>query len=457
MVIQNTRGEFRSGGQLDGRGHAADRIGRRILEILGAGYRGPVAVRLWNGQTVIGSPEAPCTLGFRAPAALRDLVLHQDVKRLGEAYLAGWVEVCGNIETAFDLVDHLLGLHPTLVQRVTLAGLALRLPARQHQRRLRSLRSNRHQRANARDSIAHHYDLGNDFYRLWLDPQMVYSCAYFRDESQSLADAQTDKLDYICRKLRLEPGQTLLDIGCGWGALILHAARHHGVTAHGITLSEQQYQLALERIADAGLSDQVTVELRDYRDLEGAQRYDRIVSVGMFEHVGVDNFPVYFGAVRRLLKPGGLFLNHGITNDTGWQHTPLTEFINDYVFPDGELTRISTVQAAMEDAGFEILDVESLRRHYALTLRHWVRNLEEHCDEAIAASSEATFRLWRLYMAGSAYYFDEGSLNVYQVLASPAKEGLTIPLRREDLYQQNQGQRAIFTNTAGSHSCRAMH
>ena len=412
-----------------------DRAGRRILEILGAGYQGPVAVRLWNGETVIGSPEARCTLVLRHPAALRELVLRRDVKRLGEAYLAGHIDVVGDIETVFSLSDHLAELQLGASQRLALLGQALRLPRWSGEGVPERLRAGRHERRNSRDSIAHHYDLGNDFYRLWLDPQMVYSCAYFHDPSQSLAEAQTDKLDYICRKLRLEPGQTLLDIGCGWGALVLHAARHYGVTAHGITLSQQQYELARERIAQAGLGDRVTVELRDYRDLDGEARYDRIVSVGMFEHVGVDNFPVYFGTVRRLLRPGGLFLNHGITNDTGWQRTPLTEFINDYVFPDGELTRISTVQAAMEDAGFEILDVESLRRHYALTLRHWVRNLERHRDEAIAASSEATFRLWQLYMAGSAYYFDEGSLNVYQVLAAPAKDRLTIPLRRDDLYR----------------------
>jgi cyclopropane-fatty-acyl-phospholipid synthase len=371
---------------------------------------------------------------FRHPAALRDLVLHQDIKRLGEAYLAGQIDVTGDLETVFSLTEHLEHLRLTTGQRLKLACLALQLPRRPGDRLPERLRAGRHQRRNSRDAIAHHYDLGNDFYRQWLDPQMVYSCAYFRDAGQPLAEAQADKLDYICRKLRLEPGQSLLDIGCGWGALILHAARHYGVTAHGITLSEQQYRLAGERIAQAGLSDRVTVALRDYRELSGEHCYDRIVSVGMFEHVGVDNFPVYFGTVRRLLRHDGLFLNHGITNDSGWQRTPLTDFINEYVFPDGELTRISTVQAAMEDAGFEILDVESLRRHYALTLRHWVRNLDAHREAAIAASSEATFRLWKLYMAGSAFYFDEGSLNVYQVLAAPARGSLRIPLRRDDLY-----------------------
>ena len=443
MVVQKTFHGLDHGDRLNGKPHRdqrADRAGRRILEILGGGYQGPVAVRLWNGETVIGDPHAACTLVFRDPAVLRELILRQDVKRLGEAYLAGRIDVVGDIETVFSLAEYLQGLQLTPRQRLALLGLALQLPRWRDAGLLASLRAGRRKQRNGRDAIAHHYDLGNDFYRLWLDPQMVYSCAYFRDQTQSLADAQADKLDYICRKLRLRPGQTLLDIGCGWGALVLHAAREYGVTAHGITLSEQQYALARERIAQAGLSDRVTVELRDYRDLNGEHCYDRIVSVGMFEHVGVDNFPRYFGTVHRLLKSDGLFLNHGITNDSGWQRTPLTEFINDYVFPDGELTRISTVQSAMEDAGFEIIDVESLRRHYALTLRHWVGNLDQRRQAAIAASSEATVRLWKLYMAGSAFYFDEGSLNVYQVLAAPAKGRLPVPLRRDDIYNDKENE-----------------
>ncbi len=407
-----------------------DHAGRRILDIIGAGYRGPVAVRLWNGETVIGSQTARCVLSIRNPAVLRELVLRHNPKCLGEAYLTGDIEVSGDLESAFSLVGHLQGLELSAGQRLSLLRLALALPRWSDEGRLQALRASPGEQRNTRRAIAHHYNLGNDFYRLWLDPQMVYSCAYFRDESRTLADAQVDKLDYICRKLRLQPGQTLLDIGCGWGALILHAARNHGVTAHGITLSDQQYQFARERIQRAGLGDRVTVELRDYRELPRERRYDRIVSVGMFEHVGVDNFPVYFGSVHELLRPGGLFLNHGITNDTGWPRTPLTEFVNEYVFPDGELTRISTVQAAMEDAGFEILDVESLRPHYTLTLRHWIRNLQARRDDVVAVSSEATYRLWALYMAGSAFYFDEGSLNVYQVLAAPAKDGHARPLRR---------------------------
>lgn len=234
-------------------------------------------------------------------------------------------------------------------------------------------------------------------------------------------------------------GQQLLDIGCGWGGLIRWAARHYGVKAHGITLSEQQYLHARERIRAEGLEDRVSVELRDYRELSEAARYDLVVSVGMFEHIGIANFPAYFDTVGRVLKPGGLFLNHGITNDTGWEDTSLNRFVNRYVFPDGELARISEVVTAMETAGFEILDVEGLRRHYALTLRHWVSALESNRDEAIRLTSEATYRLWRLYMAGSAFYFEQGCTNVYQVLAGHRRQTLGVPLRRNDIYRDRRG------------------
>lgn len=425
---QIARNSDRAAGSADSR---TDEAGREILEILARGYTGPVAVRIWSGETVIGAEEAPCTLCLHSAAVLRELVLHQNLKCLGEAYLTGEIDIEGDIEQVFSLGDHLLTLAPSASIRLNLLRLALRLPRWSSSGLLSELRASR-TRHNSREAISHHYNLGNAFYRLWLDPQMVYSCGYFRDESATLAEAQSAKLDYICRKLRLQPGEHLLDIGCGWGALILYAARHYGVHAHGITLSEEQYRFAKERIEQAKMGARVSVELCDYRELRKEPRFEKIVSVGMFEHIGVANFPTYFETVHRLLKPGGAFLNHGITNDTGWPRTPLTEFVNDYVFPDGELTRISTVSTAMEDAGFEILDVESLRRHYALTLRCWIRNLYERRREVVAASSEAIFRLWALYMAGSAFYFDEGSLNVYQVLAAPAKDGQPRALRRAE-------------------------
>jgi cyclopropane-fatty-acyl-phospholipid synthase len=363
-------------------------------------------------------------------------LLKRDLMKLGEAYLSGEIDIEGELEAVLELAPRFKKLQLPLHEQLLLLTRALRLPSSVQRDAARQKRAQSGTQHNGRASISHHYDVSNDFYRLWLDPQMVYSCAYFRDEQQSLADAQCDKLEHICRKLRLQPGQRLLDIGCGWGALVLWAAQHHGVRSHGITLSQQQYDFAQQCIHDLGMQDRVSVELRDYRDLPADIQYDRIVSVGMFEHVGVKNFPRYFGTVKSLLKPGGLFLNHGITNDTGWLKTDISRFINRYVFPDGELARISDVSLAMEQAGFEILNVESLRHHYAMTLRHWIRALEQNHEAAVEISSEATYRLWRLYMAGSAWYFDDGSLNIYQLLAGHVYHQQAVPLRRDDIYRQ---------------------
>lgn len=411
--------------------HAQD-----IMSTLLRDYHGPTAIRLWDGHELHNDPETRCALVFKQPGVLRELLLKRDLLKLGEAYLSGEIDVEGEFESLFDLTPRLQNIDLSLHEKMRLLFRALRLPSNVERNGAKEKRAQPAAQNNSQASISHHYDVSNDFYRLWLDPQMVYSCAYFKDEQQSLAAAQSDKLKHICRKLRLQPGQRLLDVGCGWGALVIHAAQHYGVYSHGITLSEQQYDFAQQRIRDLDLQDRVTVELRDYREMSADTQYDRIVSVGMFEHIGVDNFPLYFSTVKSLLKPGGLFLNHGITNDTGWQKTDLTQFINRYVFPDGELARISDVSQAMEQAGFELLDIESLRRHYAMTLRHWVKSLEQNREKAIAESSEATYRLWRLYMSGSAYYFDEGSLNVYQLLVGHAhdQQTMAVPLRRDDLY-----------------------
>ena len=421
-------------------GEEAIRIARRILGSFLAGYRGRAEIRLWDGSTVAGGEGALCVLVFKDPSPIRSLALHPDIVRLAEAYLAGEVEVYGDMEAALDLVEFILKKRkPPLSEHLRILGQALRMPSGEGAGVVRSVRAGRRKRRNSRASIAHHYDVGDDFYRLWLDPEMVYSCAYFRDSGQSLAEAQRDKLDYICRKLRLEPGQSLLDIGCGWGALVLWAARYYGVSAHGITLSERQYEYARKRVRDEGFEGRVRIDLRDYRDLPQDAAYDRVVSVGMFEHIGIANFPAYFGAVSRVLKPGGLFLNHGISSREGLKNTPLTRFINRYVFPDGELARISDVVDAMEKAGFEILDVEGLRRHYAMTLRHWVRALESRRKEAVKVAGEVIYRLWRLYMSGYAYYFERGDVGVYQVVAGHAGQPLFTPLRRDDIYRDAAG------------------
>jgi cyclopropane-fatty-acyl-phospholipid synthase len=410
-------------------------LAQNIITPLLDGYRGFTAIRLWDERVLNGGPDTTCALVFRRPGVLRELLLKRDMVKLAEAYISDGIDIEGELEALFDLAPWLQKLQLPLGKQLLMLINALRLPRGVESGAAIQKRASHSAHQNSRASISYHYDVSNNFYKLWLDPQMVYSCAYFRDEQQSLAEAQCDKLDHICRKLRLQPGQQLLDIGCGWGALVCWAAKHYGVFSHGITLSQQQYDYAQERIRELGLQDQVTVELRDYRDMPTNVQYDRIVSVGMFEHVGVKNFPLYFGMVKSLLKPGGLFLNHGITNDNGWRKTDLTRFINQYVFPDGELACISNVSKAMEEAGFEVLDVESLRRHYAMTLRHWVRALEQNHEAAITESSEATYRLWRLYMAGSAYYFDQGNINVYQLLVGHAHQSLSLPLRRDDVYQ----------------------
>ncbi len=415
------------------RDHA--RIAEEILSTILPNTLEDLAVRLWNDRLALGRSDAPCTLLLRHPAPLRELILFRSLFRLVDAYLAGFIEVEGDFERLFQLQKPLESLSLPWRDKARLLRLALSLPGYPKDQAPQRWCRTGERDENCRETIAHHYDVSNGFYRLWLDPEMVYSCAYFASEEQNLAAAQRDKLEYICRKLRLEPGHRLLDIGCGWGGLAIWAARHHGVEVRGITLSEQQHEWASRRVKEEGLEGKVRIELKDYRDLDAEGAYDRVVSVGMFEHIGIANFPRYFDTVKRSLKPGGLFLNHGITSANGWRKSAGTRFINTYIFPDGELARISDVIDAMEKAGFEILDTENLRRHYAMTLRHWVRNLEAHREEAVAESGETTYRLWRLYMAGCAFNFEDGDIAIHQVLAGHRNRRQPVPLRRGDLYR----------------------
>jgi cyclopropane-fatty-acyl-phospholipid synthase len=303
-----------------------------------------------------------------------------------------------------------------------------------------------HTRERDMQAVRYHYDVGNDFYALWLDSRMVYSCGYFQREDASLDEAQTAKLEHICRKLRLKPGERLLDIGCGWGGLVMYAAEHYGVHATGITLSDAQATLARERVREAGLSNRCQIEVRDYREMPRGVHFDKIVSVGMHEHVGEAHLPEYFGHAYRLLKPGGLFLNHGIV-DLNARPNPIESwlkkhiwqegsFLDRYIFPDGELIPPGRVIEYAEQAGFETRDVESLREHYALTLRHWVRRLEAHHDDAVRLVGEKGYRAWRLYMAGSAHGFAAGKIGIVQTLLSKHTKGggSGLPLTREDLY-----------------------
>jgi cyclopropane-fatty-acyl-phospholipid synthase len=414
-------------------------------------YPGVITVKLWNGASIragtdaASGPDSPFTLVFRSPEVVWSAVLGRDPLALADAYFRGELDIEGDFFAALNIKDHLDALQMPLVEKLLAASTALRLrmlnAAAHHTERLfapsDAPRIKAHSKAENRDAIHFHYDVSNEFYALWLDRAMVYSCAYFENPDLDLDTAQQAKLDHICRKLSLRPGEKFLDIGCGWGALVVHAARHYGVQAQGVTLSPQQLKIARERIEQAGLSGRVSVELMDYRDLPGQALYDKVASVGMFEHVGLKNLPVYFSTVHRLLKPHGLFLNHGITHDSeGWQPNVSTEFINRYVFPDGQLDTISNVQRAMEHAKFEIADVEGLRPHYAMTLRHWVARLERNRARALQYVNEATYRVWRLYMSACALQFESGEIGIYQVLASKRAVGIpALPLTRRHLYR----------------------
>ena len=412
--------------------------GLTLLQRLFSAYPGSMGLRLGHWVTRLGRqahqpPEF--TLVLNEPTALRRLLLGRDPLRFAEAYFTQQIDVEGDFFAALQLKDHLPELTLSWSDRLRLAVRLLAPPPGAADADLRADGVRSHTRAENKAAIAFHYDLSNDFYALWLDPAMVYSCAYYETEETSLAQAQWAKLDHICRKLRLQPGEELLDIGCGWGALVMHAARHYGVKATGITLSERQLALARQRIEAAGLQGQVEVRLCDYRDMSG--QFDKVSSVGMFEHVGLKNLPTYFGSVHRLLKPGGLFLNHGITHEEdGWGQALSSKFINRYVFPDGELDRASNVMRVMEQQQFELHDVEGLRMHYARTLRAWVAKLEEGHEQALQHVDEAHYRIWRLYMAASALEFETGELGLYQILASKRDGGpAPVPLTRRYMYE----------------------
>jgi cyclopropane-fatty-acyl-phospholipid synthase len=293
-------------------------------------------------------------------------------------------------------------------------------------------------RGKQRDAraIAHHYDVSNEFYALFLDPLMLYTCAYYRDPDGKLEDAQQDKLDLVCRKLRLKPGERMLDIGCGWGSLSVWAAQHYGVRAHGVTLSRAQAEWATERIEREGLADRCLVEYRDWRDVPAGARYEKIAAIGVIEHVGIKNYPAFFGRVRTMLEDGGLYLNHGIHHEFHWKRTSQTEFLLRYVFPNGDLSGFTETVTEMERASWEVLDAENLRLHYARTCRHWVERLRARADEARAIVGERIYRTWLLYLTCSAVAFEHGSIGLYQVLVRKQgdRTGGNVPTTREDLY-----------------------
>ncbi len=290
-----------------------------------------------------------------------------------------------------------------------------------------------------KEAIEYHYDLSNEFYQLFLDPLMLYTCAYYRTPDGSLEQAQQDKLDLVCRKLRLQPGERLLDIGCGWGSLAVWAAKYYGVTSLGVTLSSQQATYAQEWIAREGLGDVCRVDLRDYRDAASEEPFDKISAIGIIEHVGVANYPAYFAEVHDLLKPGGLFLNHGITRKRHWTWNPQWEFLVENVFPNGELMHVSYITERMEEQNLEVLDVESLRSHYARTCFHWAERLRANEEAAIELVGERTYRVWLLYLAASSVNFEQGEIGLYQVLTGrPDPAARALPSTRDDIYARDR-------------------
>lgn len=435
-------------------------VSLHILDTLFAGVP-DIAVQLWDGQ-VWGSPNPNVTLVLNQPGALREMLLSGSELGMAEAYLYDDIDFQGNMEATFDLAN-VLAQKVGLMAKLGIARELMKLPkGNASNARLRTqthhgpakLSGQRHSIERDRQAVRYHYDVSNDFYALFLGRWMVYSCAYFETPEDDLDHAQEAKLDLICRKLRLKPGQKLLDLGSGWGGLIMYAAQHYGVDATGITLSQPQADYANERIHALGLGDRCRTLVQDYREINSQDAYDAISSVGMFEHVGEKMLPEYFARAYRLLRPRGVLMNHGIalsavkrmqgsdltnTNKASRSSNLGDSFMDTYVFPDGETVPINVTLRAAEESGFEVRDVESLREHYKLTLRAWIHSLEANHERALQYVDEVTYRVWRLYMSGCAYMFKIGGMNLYQsLLVKEDTDGSSgLPLRREDWYRSH--------------------
>ncbi len=399
----------------------AAHTGKRLLWRLANQIRAPVLLELWDGERIPLSENPAVVFRLTSPTALR-YVLKPSMSSLGEAFVEGYIDIEGALREIIRAGEQM-------------ARSAGNQPWRSMLRRLHA-----HTRVSDSEAIRYHYDVSNDFYALWLDRNMVYSCAYYQTGGEDIHTAQEQKLEYICRKLRLKPGERLLDIGCGWGGLIRWAAKHHGVRATGITLSENQFAYARERIAREGLANRCEVRLQDYRDVPGEKCFDKIVSVGMFEHVGLKNLPLYFATAHRLLADDGVFLNHGITAmdpDNRSVGLGAGEFIERYVFPDGELPHLTLAVDTMSRQGFEVVDVESLRRHYARTLGQWSERLEAQRETALSLAGRKRYRIWQLYLAGCAHAFERGWVSIHQILAVKGLNNgrFILPWTRADLYR----------------------
>jgi cyclopropane-fatty-acyl-phospholipid synthase len=408
-------------------------IAPALEELLGGSLT--FGIEAFDG-TRAGPASANTKVVVRTPRALRYIAGTPGELGFARAYVAGDLEIQGDIYDVVREAERLRNVHPSphVIWSLLRAGGAgmLRRPTPPAEE-IR-LRGKRHTRARDAAAIAHHYDVSNEFYRLVLGPSMTYSCAVFRSEDDTLEQAQTNKLDLVCRKLGLRPGMRFLDIGCGWGSLVMHAAKHFGVYAVGVTVSREQAAYA-ERLAyDEGIEEHVAIRHQDYREVADGP-YDAIASIGMFEHVGAERLDLYLSHLLALLLPGGRLLNHGVSRGhrMGFARDKRAErngFIDRYVFPDSELHEVGRVVSAIQTAGFEVGHVEGLRDHYALTLRHWVANLEKHWDRAVRCVGANRARVWRLYMAGSAIGFESNRTSIHQVLAvRPTGDRTHLPLR----------------------------
>ena len=399
----------------------------------------PLSIEAYDDSRA-GPPDAVGTLILRSPDALRRFVTAPGELGLARAYVGGELDFRGDLYATLSLFANAsVRFDPKVIAELVKAigpGAAKPMPPPPEEARLRGFRHSRKRDAAA---ISHHYDVSNDFYRIVLGPTMTYSCALWEDPDVGLDAAQDAKHELICQKLALRPGMRLLDVGCGWGSLVMHAARHHGVEAVGVTISERQAELGALRVKEAGLEDRVEIRLQDYRDVTDGP-FDAISSIGMFEHVGRRRLGEYFGSLHELLRPGGRLLNHGISRPPesadSWPVTvpqaPWRKrtFIDRYVFPDGELHELGQVVSAIQQRGFEVRHSESLREHYSHTLRAWVANLEAGWDQAVALAGPGRSRVWRLYMTASAVGFDEDRIQVHQVLAAKPDVGRSgFPLR----------------------------
>ncbi len=423
---------------------------RRLFAYIGELIDAPFSVRLWDGSMIpLGrEPDGNFFISLSGPGVLGSLLRKPTYENLLLHYAKGHIDIHG------DLIDFIAlarrkRTRNSLRTINTLSILKTALPllfapadkaAVKHAYRGEETGRSESRRDN-REFIQFHYDVGNDFYALFLDSEMQYSCGYFTDSDNSLDQAQHDKLDMICRKLRLQPGEKLLDIGCGWGGLICHAARNYGVEAHGVTLSRNQFDYVREKIRSLNLEDRASVELKDYATLEGT--YDKIASIGMFEHIGIANMPAYFGKINALLRDRGILLNHGIsrhakpTRRAVRRIRPERRLLLKYIFPGSELDNVGHTIDLLEIHGFEVHDVEALREHYGLTTRHWYRRLAANREEAVRLAGEETFRMWALYLAGVSTGFTDGSMHICQIVATKhsAKGASGLPLTRDDLYR----------------------